>query len=105
MAEEKDLMDILLDRQNDENITLCDENGDETEFEQIAVIPRKSKAGRDLYAVLRPVTVREGLDNDKVMIFKVGIGSDGEPVLLLEENEKTRISVYLKYLKLLEKKE
>lgn len=103
MAEEKDLMDILLDRKNKELITVYDEDGEETVFEQIAVIPRKSKDGQDLYAVLRPVTEREDLDNDKVSVFKVVPDDDGEAMLVTEEDEKIRVDVYERYIKLVKK--
>ncbi len=105
MAEEKDLLDILLDRNNKELITLYDEDDVETVFEQVAVIPRKTKKGRDLYVVLRPMTEREDLDNEKVQIFRVEADDEGESMLCIEEDEKIRKYVYLQYLILLDKGE
>ncbi len=105
MSEDKNLLDILFDRDNDDTIVLYDEYDQEVEFEQVAVIPYKTRKGRNIYAVLRPLTKREGLDNDKVQIFRVDEDDDGEPMLCVEEDEKLRKRVYIKYLELLDKGE
>ena len=48
--EDLDLLDILLDENNDEPISLFDEDDREVKFEQVAVIPDNDK----IYAILKP---------------------------------------------------
>ena len=74
--EEKTIFDILYDDNDDENVVLSNEKGEEVEFEQVAIFEID---GND-YAMLHPVTEIEGVDEDMVMLF------------LLDE-EKGRITV------------
>ena len=41
--EEMDVLDILLDEENDDPISLFDENDNEIKFEQVAIIPENEK--------------------------------------------------------------
>ena len=42
--EEMDVLDILLDEENDDPISLFDENDNEIKFEQVAIIPENENA-------------------------------------------------------------
>ena len=71
------LLQQLLDEDNDENITLYDEAGQEIELEQIALIPHDKK----LYAILRPLDA----DEDAAAVFKVD--TDDEETLAPIQDE------------------
>jgi len=60
-------IEMLLDEKNDDNIKLYDENNKETEFEQIAIIPLEDK----VYAILKPVTNIEGIEEDEALVFAI----------------------------------
>lgn len=85
-----DILDILLDEDNRDPITLVDADGRVIDFEQVAVIPfTTSRGDHNLYCVLKP------LDEIK------GVGKN-EAIICVEEDESTAISVFEKYYDLLE---
>ena len=73
MNKQDNPIDRLLDVDDNEPITLYDENDNAIAFEQIALIPFEEK----LYAILKPIDVMEGVGDDEGVIF------------LFEENEQT----------------
>lgn len=73
MNKQDNPIDRLLDVDDNEPITLFDENDNAIAFEQIALIPFEEK----LYAILKPIDVMEGVGDDEGVIF------------LFEENEQT----------------
>lgn len=73
MNKQDNPIDRLLDVEDNEPITLFDENDNAIAFEQIALIPFEEK----LYAILKPIDVMEGVGDDEGVIF------------LFEENEQT----------------
>ena len=75
-------VDMLLDDDCFDNIILVDENGKETEFEQLAVIPTDEYD----YAVLQPVTKMDGVADNEVLVFLIDADND---TLVLEKDEKT----------------
>ena len=72
------LLARLMDDTNDENVMLFDDNGDQVELEQIAVIPYEG----DVYAILRPLDA----DEDSAAVFK--IDTEDEESILAVEDEK-----------------
>ena len=72
------LLARLMDDTNDENIILFDDNGDQVELEQIAVIPYEG----DVYAILRPLDA----DEDSAAVFK--IDTEDEESIVAVEDEK-----------------
>lgn len=93
---EKSPIEMLLDENNDENIVLFDEKNNETEFEQVAIIPVEEK----VYAILKPVAPMEGLDDDQALVF--GIEEiDDEDCLVLEDDEEVIDVVFDAYYALL----
>lgn len=96
-TEEKNIINILLDGDNKEPITLIDGNGNRITFEQIAVVPH----GKDLYCVLKPVDKLNGLGEDGAMVFRVDWDEE-EPMLVIETDELKAMDVFDEYYDLLE---
>lgn len=99
--EELDILDILLDENNDDPITLYDEEDKEVQFEQVAVIPDNDK----IYAILKPIDELEGVEDDEAIVFLADYDDEGNTVLLVEKDEETAIRVFDKYYQLLDEAE
>ena len=82
MDENKTPLEMLLDEECNDNIVLFDEDGEATEFEQIAVIPLEDK----LYCILRPIDLPD-LDEDEAFVFAVTEGDEEGSLDLVEEDE------------------
>lgn len=95
-----DILDIILDKENKENIVLEDSNGKLLEFEQIAVIIL-GEEDKKLYVILRPVDKIEEINEGEAIVFRVDSYGDGH-ALIIEENEETVREVFKQYYKLLE---
>ncbi len=91
--EEKSLIDILFDDENEDNIILLDNDGNKIEFEQVAIIP----LGEKCYAILHPAQKIEGVEEDEVLVFFI----DEENEALTIAPEKEAIKVFEEYEKLL----
>ncbi|MGN0748697.1 MAG: DUF1292 domain-containing protein [Christensenellales bacterium] len=99
--EEMDVLDILLDEENDDPISLFDENDNEIKFEQVAIIPENEK----IYAILKPIDEMEGVEDDEAIVFVVDQDEEGNSVLIVEKDEPTAIKVFDKYYQLLDEAE
>lgn len=98
-----DILDVLLDQDNRDPITLMDDTGRVIDFEQIAVIPFITQYGdRNLYCVLRPIDHIEGIADDEVIVFRVDLDDNGEAIICVEKDESTACSVFRRYCTLLE---
>lgn len=95
------IVDILLDENNRDPISLVDGNGRRLTFEQIAVIPYKEK----LYCVLKPVDKLENIQDDEAIVFYVEEKEGEEPVLMVETDEKVAMDVFDEYYNLLDEAE
>ena len=71
------LLSRLLDADNDDNVFLFDENGNEIEMEQIATVTFEG----GIYAILRPLDVEE----DEAVVFKID-PDDEESVHIVEDD-------------------
>ena len=100
----KDLLDVLLDRENCDPILLLDEKGKTLAFQQIAVIPYGEIGNRSLYAVLKPIDKLEGVEDNEALVFKVEC-VNGTTALRLEEDEQRAIEIFEKYYDLLDEAE
>ena len=69
----------LLDPENNDAITLYDENEKPVEFEQIALIPYNEK----LYAILKPVAKMDGVAEDEAIVFSFEEDETNEDQLLV----------------------
>ncbi len=98
------LINILLDPENEENITLYNDEDEPVEFEQVATIPHKVNDEILLYAILKPVTPPEGMDEMSVMVFRVDLSDDEEEddaVLVVEEDDDIAEAVFAEFERLL----
>lgn len=100
--EKVDLLDILLDKDNKDPISLMDEKGKQISFEQIAMIVHEVKKEKKLYAILKPIDKIEGLGENEAIVFLVDQDKDGNTVLKIEEDEDIAIDVFDEYYDLLE---
>lgn len=81
----------------DDIITLVNEEGEEVEFVEIAGIAYRG----NFYAVLQPVELLDGMGEDEALVFKVTKGADGEDNFEIEIDEAIIDAVYNEYLKLI----
>jgi uncharacterized protein YrzB (UPF0473 family) len=72
------LLARLLDEENDENVFLFDENGNEVELEQIATILHENQ----IYAIMRPLDA----DEDEAVVFLLD-PTDEESINVVEDDE------------------
>ena len=72
--DEMNQIDKILDAENEDNIILFDEDNNEIEFEQIAVIPMDDS----VYVLLAPVTPMEGVGEDEAVVFVIEEDEEGE---------------------------
>lgn len=84
------MIDMLYDEECDDNILLVNENGEEIEFEQIALIPLDEKD----YAILKPVKPLEDMEDDEAFVFAI---DDENERLVLETDEKYIDEVFAAY--------
>ena len=97
-----DLLDVLLDKDNKEPITLMDEKGKQIYFEQIAMIVHEVKKEKKLFAILKPIDKIEGLGENDAIVFLVDQDKDGNTILKIEEDEDVAMDVFDEYYDLLE---
>lgn len=93
-----DILDILLDEDNEEPITLYDENSKPIKFDQVAVIPLDEK----LYAILKPIDEIPGVADDEAIVFAVNENDAGETTLIVETDEPVAMRVFDEYYRLLD---
>ena len=94
--QERSAIDMLLDEECTENIVMYDDKDQETEFEQIAIIPFNEK----VYAILRPIKPELELEEDEAFVFCIE-EIDDEDCLLLVDNDKEINDVFAEYYRLL----
>lgn len=90
-------IDKILDEECTDNIVLYDENNKETEFEQVALIPKDEK----IYVILKPVTKIEGIADDEALVFVID-EIDDEDCLIIVDDEDIITEVFNDFYKLLE---
>jgi len=82
MSDNKNPLEMILDEECNDNIVLFDEDGESTEFEQIAVIPLEGK----LYCILRPLDMPE-LDEDEAFVFSISEDDEEGAIDLVEDDD------------------
>ena len=107
-----DLLDVLLDPDNHDPITLVDEDGTVMRFEQIAIVPiDKTDAAeldpereltKDLFCILKPIDKISGVADDEAIVFRVLIDDDMNAVVRIEDDHDLAAKVFDKYLEMLE---
>lgn len=89
-------IDMLLDENNTENIKLYNEENQEVEFEQIALVPIEDKT----YAILKPVKPMEGVADDEAIVFVID-EIDDEDCLVIADDDAIIDKVFEEYYKML----
>ncbi|MBE7074520.1 MAG: DUF1292 domain-containing protein [Clostridiales bacterium] len=97
-VQEVDILDILLDEDNEDPITLYDENSKAIKFDQVAIIPMDDK----LYAILKPIDEIKGVADDEAIVFAINENDNGETTLIVETDEPTAMRVFDEYYRLLD---
>lgn len=89
--------DFMKNMQDEEYITLNSANGEDIEFTIIAGIVLKGK----YYAILQPVELLEGMDDDEALVFHVTATPNGDS-FEIELNDRIVDAVFREYDKLLQ---
>lgn len=87
-----------LEEAEDDIVTLLSADGEEIDFVEIAGI---AHAG-SFYAILQPVELLEGMDDDEALVFKVSRGPDGEDKFEIELDDDIIDAVFTEYNRLLD---
>ena len=95
MADEE-ILDM--EEQDDDIVTLLSADGEEIDFVEIAGIAHKGS----FYAILQPVELLDGMDDDEALVFKVTRGKDGEDKFEIELDDTIIDAVFAEYNKLLD---
>lgn len=97
--ETQNILDILLDEDNENPVTLRDENDIKYVFDQVAIITLEEK----LYAILKPVTKIDGVADDEAIAFEIKENAEDDVSLEKVSSEQENIAVFDEYYKLVEK--
>lgn len=89
-------IDMLFDENNTENIKLYNEENQEVEFEQIALVPIDDKT----YAILKPAKPMEGVADDEAIVFAIE-EIDDEDCLVIVDDDAVVDQVFEEYYKML----
>ncbi len=79
--EELSMIEKLLAEDNFDNITLYDDEDNELEFEQVALIPMDEA----LFAILKPAAPMEGVGEDEALVFFVDTEEETLDLVVDEE--------------------
>ena len=88
-----------MEERDDDIITLLSATGEEIEFVEIAGIAHQG----NFYAILQPVELIEGMDDDEALVFKVSRGENGEDKFEIELDDEIIDAVFKEYNRLLDK--
>ena len=83
---------------DDDIVTLLDKDGNEVDMVQIAGINYRGK----FYAILQPVELLEGMDDDEALVFKVTRDRNGDDQFEIELNDDIIDAVFEEYNRLLD---
>lgn len=82
---------------DDDVVTLMAANGEEIDFIEIAGIAYRG----NFYAILQPVELLEGMEEDEALVFKVTRGKEGEDKFEVELDDTVIDAVFAEYNRLL----
>ena len=83
---------------DDDIVTLLSANGEEIDFVEIAGIAHKG----NFYAILQPVELIEGMDDDEALVFLVTRGENGEDKFSIVLDDDIIDHVFAEYNRLLD---
>ncbi len=87
--------------ENDDIVTLTSADGEEIDFVEIAGIAYKG----NFYAILQPVELLDGMDDDEALVFQVTRGTDGSDSFSIEMDESIIDGVFAEYNRLLDEQD
>ena len=87
--------------EDDDIITLTTGDGEEVDFVEIAGIALKS----GFYAILQPVELLDGMDDDEALVFKVTRGANGEDSFSIVTDDAIIEAVFAEYNRLLDEQD
>lgn len=90
-----------MEEDNDDVVTLMSATGEEIDFVEIAGIAYRG----NFYAVLQPVELLDGMEENEAIVFKVTRGKDGEDKFEVELDDTVIDAVFLEYNRLLDEAE
>ena len=79
-------------------VTLKSQTGEDIEFTEIAGIALRGK----FYAILQPIVLLEGMDEDEALVFEVSRGEEGEDCFNLVLDDEIIDEVFAEYERLFE---
>ena len=85
----------------DDIVTLLSADGEEVDFVEIAGIAHKG----NFYAILQPVELLEGMDDDEALVFEVVRNADGSDGFNVVLDDEIIDAVFEEYNRLLEESE
>lgn len=88
-----------MEERNDDIVTLLSATGEEIDFVEIAGIAHQG----NFYAILQPVELIEGMNDDEALVFKVSRGENGEDKFEIELDDEIIDAVFKEYNRLLDK--
>ena len=97
----KDFEEMLDEEYADDIVTLMTESGEEVDFVEIAGIAHNGK----FYAILQPVELLEGMDDDEALVFEVVRNADGSDGFNVVLDDEIIDAVFEEYNRLLEEAE
>ncbi len=100
MEKRKDPIEALFDENDTSVITLYNEKNEAVEFEQIAVIP----LNEDIFAILQPVILPEGANEDEALVFMLVEQEDGVAINLVKDDAVID-AVFEEYYRLIKEQE
>lgn len=86
---------------NDDVVTLMSSTGEEIDFVEIAGIAYRG----NYYAILQPVELLDGMEDDEALVFKVTRGKDGDDKFEVELDDTIIDAVFAEYNRLLDEAE
>lgn len=93
--------DEIANEEDDDIVTLISADGEQIDFYEIAGIAHKGH----FYAILQPVELLEGMEDDEALVFKVTRGPDDEDKFEIELDDDIIDAVFEEYNRLLENAE
>ncbi len=84
--------------EDDDIISLTSATGEQIDFCEIAGIAHKG----NFYAILQPVELIEGMEDDEALVFKVTRLEDGQDKFEIELNDEIIDAVFAEYNRLLD---
>lgn len=85
-----------MEEEQDDIVTLLTQSGEEVDFVEIAGIAHRG----NFYAILQPVELLDGMDDDEALVFKVTRDENGEDKFEIELNDEIIDAVFGEYNRL-----